>query len=81
MELTFEEHDPCAVISQPTLSLRGDIAEAFLNAFADMLHTQHIKPTTQSFLEGQLISTRVHLEDMRALVSAQVATLPKLHGE
>lgn len=68
IQMVFEEIKDNYQIVEPSLRLTHWVAEPFLKAFADMLHQENIKPTTQSFIEGELIATKKHLEDMRKLM-------------
>lgn len=67
MELVFERLER-GTPKQATLTLPTFMAEPLLRAFADMLHHEQIKPTQQSFIEGELVATKKHLEDMRMFV-------------
>ena len=55
-------------IPEPTLRLSKFVADPFLRAFADMLHKERIRPTEQSYIEGELMATKKHLTDMQKLV-------------
>ena len=68
MPLVLERIEPNAPIAEPTLRLSRWMADPFLTAWADMLHKENVKPTIQSFIEGELTATKKHLADMRQLL-------------
>jgi len=65
--LDFERREEGTTV-EATLSFPSWIAKPFLEAFAEMLHQEKIRPQSQSFIEGELMATKGHLSDMRHLV-------------
>ena len=55
-------------IWEPTFSMHGPMAKAFLQAFANCLDKMGVKPEGKPVLENELTATKYHLEDMRNLV-------------
>ena len=62
---TYEPHMP---IEKPTFRITGGMAQCFLQAFANELYTLGIKAEEAPILANELVATKYHLEDMRALV-------------
>lgn len=58
---------------KPTLS----IARELLTPFMDALKKYGVRPTDQSLVEGKLIATNYHLEDMRTLLKLNKDLLNK----
>ena len=56
------------MIETPTLRLNGMWGRQLLQAFSEALQKEGIKPESDSKLEGKLLATEYHLEDMRELL-------------
>lgn len=50
---------------QPLLKMPFSMAQTFLKAFADYLSTKNITTENENLLNGKLIATEKHLDDMR----------------
>ena len=57
--------------NEPTMRLSGELAEAFLLAFAEALDKQGIKTDNDFKIRGLLEAKESHLQDMRSLVFKQ----------
>lgn len=67
VKLEFEEYGEGARI-EPTLTLHSSVATGLLQAFAEALDEQGIKTDKDAKIEGKLIATSYHLEDLRKLL-------------
>ena len=62
---TIEPHHP---VGEPTFRLGFGMSEPFMQAMANELYKMGIKAEEAPVLANELVSTKYHLEDMRALV-------------
>lgn len=56
----------------PTIVIRGRLTDQIIKALVEAFDNHGIKPNSQSNLEGQLKSTKYHLEDMRKIAFKRV---------
>lgn len=67
MVLEWVKHEH-GISEDPSLSIHQNVEGEFLKALTDAISEKGIKPESDSKLEGKLIATEKHLEDMRTLV-------------
>ena len=68
--LEFEEVEE-AMHREPTMSVTGEFADEFMQAFAEELASHGIKTDNDHKIAGLLEAKNDHLEDMRKLVFNQ----------
>ena len=60
--------EPQHCVGGPTFRLGFGMSEPFMQAMANELHKMGVKAEEAPVLANELVSTKYHLEDMRALV-------------
>ncbi len=66
-KMTFKSYIDGEMLD-PTLSLKGFMARAFLQGMVNAAKKVGISPEGEPILENELVAVKYHLEDMRKLV-------------